>query len=464
MQAALEPFHQAYASGQAEPVAHFFSPVAPSHDPGRLYEFYRASSEDRLEGDVKNALRNNKNARITNKESTAWIDIISCYWRAIREIIQTDEAANQGRLGERQYVAVYDAWKDLTSSFIKHISAGLLPGWAIFTLSSTANHLRKIASRADEHLAKSKSATLNNTFSDDVVSTAPQNQKLEEVARVLNRIFALCLGDRNQDLKVSRKWGVYCIANLQFKTYFKLKAISLSKNVVRSIEAQSDLFDFESYPAAHRCTYKYYLGVLSFLQEDYIKAERSLQEAWQTCLASSQHNKSLILTYLIPCRLITRHKLPTANLLAEAPRLARIFGPLVSCIKRGDLTGFDKALAEGEPELVKRRIFLTMERSRDITLRNLLRKVYLAGGYDELKEGQTEADRIRKSRVPLANFAAALRMGTAGEGSGQVVEDEEVECLLANQIYKGLMKGYISREHRLVVMNKKGSAFPGTGV
>jgi hypothetical protein len=62
--------------------------------------------------------------------------------------------------------------------------------------------------------------------------------------------------------------------------------------------------------------------------------------------------------------------------------------------------------------------------------------VFLAGGYDDLKEGQTEKDRIRKSRVPLANFAAALRIGTAGEGSGQVVEDDEVECLLANQIYK----------------------------
>jgi hypothetical protein len=134
--------------------------------------------------------------------------------------------------------------------------------------------------------------------------------------------------------------------------------------------------------------------------------------------------------------LITQHKVPTASLLAEAPRLERIFGPLVSCIKRGDLTGFDKALAEGEPEFVRRRIFLTLERSRDIALRNLLRKVYLAGGFDDLKEGQTEKDRIRKSRVPLANFAAALRMGIAGEGSGQVVEDDEVECLLANQIYK----------------------------
>jgi hypothetical protein len=116
--------------------------------------------------------------------------------------------------------------------------------------------------------------------------------------------------------------------------------------------------------------------------------------------------------------------------------LARLIGPLVSCIKKGDLTGFDKALADGEPEFVKRRIFLTLERSRDIALRNLLRKVYLAAGYDELKEGQTEKDRIRKSRIPLLHFATALRMGIAGEGSGQTVEDDEVECLLANQIYK----------------------------
>lgn len=148
---------------------------------------------------------------------------------------------------------------------------------------------------------------------------------------------------------------------------------------------------------------------------------------------------SLILTYLIPCRLITQHSVPTAALLAESPRLERIFGPLVSCIKRGDLTGFDKALADGEPEFVRRRIFLTLERSRDITLRNLLRKVYLAAGFDDLKEGQTEKDRIRKSRIPVAHFAAALRMG------GQVVDDDEVECLLANQIYKVRFKSCLHR-------------------
>ncbi|OSS52441.1 hypothetical protein B5807_02075 [Epicoccum nigrum] len=456
MQAALAPFQEAHATALAQPVASFFSPVPPTHDPGRLYAFFRASNEVQIEGDVRYVLKHNKTTKMTQKESGAWVDIIVSYWRAVRAIIKADEAQNQGRLEAEHYVAVYDAWKDITTNFHRHIFAGALPAWAIFTSCYTANHLRRIAIKADDQLAKSK-PTAVNSLSDDIVSTAAQNQKLEEAARVFNKIFSLCLGDRNPDMNESRKWGVYCIANIQFKTYFKLKAISLSKNVVRSIEAQSDLPPFEMYPKAHRVTYRYYTGVLAFLQEDYTKAEKSLVEALDVCHPRAEKNKELILTYLIPCRLITQHVVPRAPLLAESPRLERIFGPLVACIRKGDLTGFDKALADGEPEFVKQRIFLTLERSRDIALRNLLRKVYLAGGYDDLKEGQTEKDRIRKSRIPLINFATALRMG------GQAVEDDEVECLLANQIYKGLMKGYISREHQMVVLNKKG-AFPGTGV
>jgi len=454
MQAALAPFQEAHATALAQPVASFFSPVPPAHDPGRLYDFFRASNEVQIEGDVRYVLKHNKTTKMTQKESGAWVDIIVSYWRAVRAIIKADEAQNQGRLEAEHHVAVYEAWKDITTNFIKHISAGALPAWAIFTSCYTANHLRRIAIKADDQLAKSKPATVDSL--DDVVSTV-ENPKLEEAARAFNKIFALCVGDRNPDMSESRKWGVYCIANIQFKTYFKLKAIQLSKNVVRSIEAQSDLPPFELYPKAHRVTYRYYTGVLAFLQEDYAKAEKSLVEAWDVCHPRAEKNKALILAYLIPCRLITQHVVPRAPLLAESPRLERTFGPLVACIRKGDLTGFDKALADGEPEFVKQRIFLTLERSRDIALRNLLRKVFLAGGYDDLKEGQTEKDRIRKSRIPLINFATALRMG------GQTVEDDEVECLLANQIYKGLMKGYISREHQMVVLNKKG-AFPGTGV
>jgi hypothetical protein len=113
-----------------------------------------------------------------------------------------------------------------------------------------------------------------------------------------------------------------------------------------------------------------------------------------------------------------------------------MFGPLVACIKSGDLAGFDRALVAAEDRLVRRRIYLTLERGRDIALRNLLRKVFLAAGFEELKEGQSPADRIRKSRIPISHFATALRMRTGGEGNGQNLDDDEVECMLANMIYK----------------------------
>lgn len=122
--------------------------------------------------------------------------------------------------------------------------------------------------------------------------------------------------------------------------------------------------------------------------------------------------------------------MPTQALLAPYPRLQRHFTPLATCIKRGDLAGFDAALHAGEAEFVKRRIYLTLERGRDIALRNLLRKVFIAGGFEPAKEG--EERKVRRTRVPIAEFAAAIRLGSGGVG----IDMDEVECMVANCIYK----------------------------
>jgi len=92
-------------------------------------------------------------------------------------------------------------------------------------------------------------------------------------------------------------------------------------------------------------------------------------------------------------------------------------------------------------------------------MRNLFRKVFISGGFDPPMEGQPP---IRRTRVSVVEFAAALRIGTKAEGKSRVDMDE-VECLLAQLIYKNLLKGYIARERGIVVLSKNG-AFPGTGV
>jgi hypothetical protein len=140
----------------------------------------------------------------------------------------------------------------------------------------------------------------------------------------------------------------------------------------------------------------------------------------------------LLLTYLIPCHLLTTHTLPSKALLAPYPRLESLFAPLCQCIRSGDLSGFDAALTSGEAEFVKRRIYLTLERGRDIALRNLFRKVFLAGGFEETKEGQPP---LRRTRIPVTEFAAAMRVGS-NIGAATRVDLDEVECFLANLIYK----------------------------
>ena len=60
------------------------------------------------------------------------------------------------------------------------------------------------------------------------------------------------------------------MANLQFKTYFKLNSISLCKNVLRAISAgTTDMPNLSVFPKSHIVTFKYYVGVIKFLEEDY---------------------------------------------------------------------------------------------------------------------------------------------------------------------------------------------------
>lgn len=137
----------------------------------------------------------------------------------------------------------------------------------------------------------------------------------------------------------------------------------------------------------------------------------------------------MILTYLIPCHLLTTNTLPSSRLLAPFPRLQQLFLPLGAAIKKGDLHAFDTALRKGEDEFIKRRIYLTLERGRDIALRNLLRKVFIAGGFEEAKDGGPP---VRRTRIPVAEFTAAIKISSGGEE----IDTDEVECLLANMIYK----------------------------
>ncbi|KAE8155720.1 hypothetical protein BDV40DRAFT_109424 [Aspergillus tamarii] len=451
----FEDFVQGQRLGSGPRLAAALTPVSPAEYPQRLQSFYRFSNAARVSSDLRYSLFQANGLKLPKQEQNAWIDIFSTYWTAVGEIIKFTESPSSA-----SWVKVFNSWKDLANILIRGYTNFGLQAWTVPCLYVVGKYLRIFAMKADAELSSQDSVAFGDNFQDDIAADFEKSAKLEESARIINRMFTLCLSDR-APIEESRKWGIYNTTNLLFKTYFKINSVSLSKNLLRALNASSaDLPDMEVFPKSHIVTFKYYVGLIHFLDENYAEAEEHLAYAWNMCHKDAVKNREMILAYLIPCHLVTTHTLPSKKLLAPFPRLEKLFRPLCNCIMKGDLNGFDNAMTAGEEEFVKRRIYLPLERGRDIALRNLFRKVFIAGGFEEPKDGQPP---IRRTRVPVAEFAAALRIGTHADDRSRV-DIDEVECLLSNLIYKGLMKGYIARERGMVVLSKGGTAFPGTGV
>lgn len=175
----------------------------------------------------------------------------------------------------------------MTNQLIRGYTSCGFEAWTVPCLYVVGRYLRIFAIKADEGGTNATGAI--TTFQDDFNPEAEKNEKLEDAARQLNRIFTICLSDRyvypsfrhidsyvltarRAPLDESRKWGIYYIINLLFKTYFKLNSISLSKNILKAIQAyRGDMPGLEAFPMAHQVTFKYYVGVILFLEENYVE-------------------------------------------------------------------------------------------------------------------------------------------------------------------------------------------------
>ncbi|DAA78091.1 TPA_exp: Uncharacterized protein A8136_5794 [Trichophyton benhamiae CBS 112371] len=451
-------FKKAQSTGSGEALAATLNPV----DIPRLRAFYNTTNSLSVASDIRYGLLQDRvtGTKLPKQEGNAWVDIYIAFWKAAGELVKLDDP-NFALSGRGTWTALFGHWKDIAVLLNTNYSSSTLEAWTLPVLYVVGKYLRIFAIKADAEAAQDPASTFNDGFQDDIVGDVSKNAKLEETSRIISRMYTVCLHDR-APIEESRKWGVYNTINLAFKTYFKLGSIPPCRNLLSAMKAsQAELPPMEAFPKSHIVTFKYYLGVICFLEEGYVEAEEHLTAAWELCRADSHRNRELILTYLIPCHIVNTNTLPSARLLSRYPRIERLFGPLSKCIRKGDLAGVDAAMAGSENEFVKRRIYLPIERGRDLAIRNLFRKVFIAGGYDPPVNGQPP---IRRTRVPVKEFAAAMRLGTGNTQQKSKVDLDEVECYLSNMIYKNLMKGYIARERGIVVLSKGGTAFPGTGV
>lgn len=120
------------------------------------------------------------------------------FWKAVGEIIAISDGTKS------EWSVVYDAWKDVTTALIKGYSGGFFEAWTVPCLYKVGRFLRVFAIRSDDGGKTNRAAKFGAGIQDDIVNDFGKNEKLEDAARVINRMFTLCISDRYVTLTESR--------------------------------------------------------------------------------------------------------------------------------------------------------------------------------------------------------------------------------------------------------------------
>jgi hypothetical protein len=319
-----------------------------------------------------------------------------------------------------------DAYSHLTECVTEYI--GVLQSdtsWSLPLLHALCADLRTIAEQADDQLVHEKFKA----------------EKVEDVARTLLKAFQVTNGDRSNEGAASKRTGTLEVINQLFRVYFKLNALRLCTNLTRTVNAPG-FVDFEaSFPVAHRVTYKYFVGRLHLYEDRYAEAVESLTYAVERIPAEFEINKRLVLLYLIPARIL-RGSLPSNALLARYHMMW--FVDIASALRSGNLSLFDDAVTKNEQFFIRKGLYLAVEKMRSLVYRSLCKKLYRA---------RVAMDKPDPHKVNLREYQMSLRLCNAN------VSEDEVECILANLIYNGLIKGYLSHKVGFLVLSTK-TPFP----
>ena len=197
MEVLFRDFQSANSEQSGPDLAATISPIAPPNYLNRLDAIYKDSNVATISRDVAFGLTKSAHAAIQlpNPEIDTWTEIYSAYWYAVGAILAA-EYAEQSAL-QSDWLRVYMAWKDLSNAVIKAYSSGVLENWTLPVLYTAGKHLRTFAIKADASAGSNGSAIYNSgDLQEDIAGDFDRNKNLEDAARVINRMFTLCISDR----------------------------------------------------------------------------------------------------------------------------------------------------------------------------------------------------------------------------------------------------------------------------
>lgn len=201
MDAIFEDFVAAYAVESGYGLATLISPDPPKHDPARLYRFNRNANAFSVQTELGFKLQYNPILQLDKEEATAWLEVFVAFHKFIGVLLSAEETQNTGRQTEARWGQVYEVWKEVVNALVKGYQSGAFYAWTIPCLYVAGKYLRIFAIKADDSAAaqKGNGFAYGGIQEEDAFGTGGKNERLEDAARQINRIFGLCVSDRYVD-------------------------------------------------------------------------------------------------------------------------------------------------------------------------------------------------------------------------------------------------------------------------
>ena len=119
------------------------------------------------------------------------------------------------------------------------------------------------------------------------------------------------------------------------------------------------------------------------------------------------------------------------------------YKPVVDACLSGQMVELEAAIAENTDLFINSGVFAVIEKLRMMTLRNFVKKVTQAINATPVLQLHGKQNHVNLQLLyrPLQRWDPDLDL-------------DELECLIANLMGNGLLRGYISHERRILVLSK----------
>lgn len=226
------------------------------------------------------------------------------------------------------------------------------------------------------------------------------------------------------------------------RLYFRLGQASQCSFLLDAVSKsqRGEAIDTKGLPKALGVTLCFLWGKHCVLDGNVAEAEARLGWALANCPPAQAENRRRILTYLVPCRL-RFGRFPSRDLL-NRHGLGGLEG-IARAVAVGDVRRFAREFEAQEANLMRVGTYLVVEKLKLLAYRNLCRRVHkvIAARLDAT--GRHE----HRHKQDLQPYEIAFRWQDDCDA-------DETVCILANLIYIGAVRGYLSDEHQKIVFSK----------